>query len=217
MIRLYGHLQHKKHIIFDYNGTILYDTELCVEALNILLESQDLPEMSEDDYREQFHFPIASFYQKVGFDFSKESFEAMGERYMSHYKSNLHRVKVYHGLRDLLVELKKRDMTTSILTALNQEILHHQLEEFGLNNLFDNAFGLPDLNAASKIARGKELMLHVGIPAEDCLIIGDTDHDLEVAEALGIDALLLADGHQAEERLRQTKAKVINLQRKPEK
>lgn len=217
MIRLYGHLHHKKHIIFDYNGTILYDTDLCVEALNLLLEKHDLPAVTEDQYRQEFHFPIYNFYQKFGFDFSKESFESLGHRYMSHYKSNLHRVKVYDGLRALLMELKKRSITTSILTALNHDILHHQLEEFGLKDLFDHAFGLPDLNAHSKIARGKELMAHVGIPPEDCIIIGDTDHDLEVANALGIDALLLADGHQNEERLQQTKAKVINLNRKTEK
>ena len=59
-------------------------------------------------------------------------------------------------------------------------------------------------------------MAHVGIDPADSVIIGDTDHDLEVGDALGVDVILLADGHQNEERLRKTRATVINLQRRPE-
>lgn len=216
MIQLLGHLHHKKHIIFDYNGTILYDTDLCVEALNLLLAGQDLPPVTEEFYRETFHFPISSFYRQIGFDFEKESFEKLGHRYMTHYSNNLHRCRVYEGLRELLGELRKRPVKTSILTALNHEALHAQLKHYELSHLFDTAFGLPDHHAHSKVQRGRELMAHVGIDPADTVIIGDTDHDLEVAEALGIDVILLADGHQNEERLRKTRATVLNLQRRPE-
>lgn len=213
MIRLLPHLEHKKHVIFDYNGTILYDTDLCVEALNVLLDSHELPTVSEDHYRETFHFPIKAYYQKMGFDYQKESFEQLSHRYMSHYRDNLHRCRVYEGLRDLLGELRARRIQTSILTALNHEALHHQLEMFNLKHHFDAAFGLADYWANSKVARGLELMQHVGIPAAETIIIGDTDHDLEVADALGVDIILLADGHQNEKRLASTRATVVNLQR----
>ena len=43
---------------------------------------------------------------------------------------------------------------------------------------------------------------------EDTLMIGDTLHDAEVAEALGFDCLLFAGGHNSEWRLRE-KAGVI--------
>ena len=217
MIQLFDHIKHKKHIIFDYNGTILYDTDLCVEALNLLLEPHGLPSFSEDEYKEQFHFPIADFYRRIGFDFEKESFESLGHRYMSHYKQNLHRCRVYGGLRELLQQLRSSSKTTSILTALNHDILHEQLITFDLKNYFDHAFGLPDHRAHSKVGRGRELMTFVGIAPEDTIVIGDTDHDLEVADALGVDVILLADGHQAEARLKKTRALVVNLNRMPEK
>ena len=40
-------------------------------------------------------------------------------------------------------------------------------------------------------------------------IIGDTIHDFEVAESLGIGCVLIADGHQSVERLQKTGGKVI--------
>lgn len=216
MMRLLPLIQQKKHIIFDYNGTILYDTDICVEILNELLESHARPPVDEAYYREHFHFPIASFYTKLGFDFEKESFDQLGRRYMNIYLSNIHRCKVYHGFRHLIAELRKQPVKISILTALNHDALHDQLITFNLGQYFDATFGLYDHHALSKVQRGHELMQHVGIPAHETIIIGDTDHDLEVAHSLGIDALLLADGHQTEERLKKTNAKVINLSRTTE-
>lgn len=216
MQRLLPLIRQKKHVIFDYNGTILYDTDICVEVLNKLLVSHERPPVDELYYREHFHFPIASFYNKLGFDFEKESFDQLGRRYMSIYLSNIHRCKVYDGFRHLIAELRKLPVKLSILTALNHDALHEQLITFNLSHYFDATFGLSDHHALSKVQRGHELMQHVGIPARETVIIGDTDHDLEVAQALGIEAILLADGHQNEERLRKTKATVINLSRTTE-
>jgi phosphoglycolate phosphatase len=70
MIRLLPLIEKKKHIIFDYNGTILYDTDVCVEVINKLLESHQQPPVDEASYREHFHFPISNFYSKIGFDFA---------------------------------------------------------------------------------------------------------------------------------------------------
>ncbi|WP_407933668.1 HAD family hydrolase [Draconibacterium orientale] len=41
-------------------------------------------------------------------------------------------------------------------------------------------------------------------------MIGDTNHDFEVAQQLEVDCILVADGHQSKERLETTGAKVID-------
>jgi phosphoglycolate phosphatase len=214
MQKLWTYLKHKKHVIFDYNGTILYDTDLCVEALNHLLSTQNIPTITVLEYRQKFHFPIISFYQEMGFDFSKVSFDELGKRYHEIYLSNLHRCIVYEGLVDLVTSLKKEGIKTSILTALNQNELLKQLSLFKLETLFDVTFGLENYNAHSKVQRGHELMQHVGIAAKETILIGDTCHDWEVAEALGIEVLLLSDGHQTHERLMQKSQQVLSLDRK---
>ena len=63
-----------KHIIWDWNGTLLNDLTLCVDLLNVSLEKRKLPEMTEEKYRKKFLFPIKTFYESIGFDFSKEDF-----------------------------------------------------------------------------------------------------------------------------------------------
>lgn len=213
MLRLWTYLKHKKHVIFDYNGTILCDTELCVEALNHLLTTQQIPPLSVLQYRQRFRFPIMAFYQELGFDFVKISFDELGKMYHQIYLNNLHRCLVYEGLVDLVTNLRIEGIRTSILTALNQNELMKQLSLFKLEGLFDVSFGLDDYHAHSKVQRGHELMNHVGIAAQDTILIGDTCHDWEVAQALKIEILLLSDGHQTHERLIEKTEKVLSLDR----
>ena len=49
---------HYKHIIWDYNGTLLNDVKLCVDVINDLLIKRDLPIMSIRKYKEMFDFPV---------------------------------------------------------------------------------------------------------------------------------------------------------------
>ena len=42
------------------------------------------------------------------------------------------------------------------------------------------------------------------------LMIGDTVHDFEVAEAIGADCILIADGHQSKVKLLETGTKVYD-------
>ena len=67
-------------ILWDWNGTLLDDVELCVDALNRLLVSFGYPQQySLAEYREIFGFPIEDYYVRAGFDFSKDSFARSGQ------------------------------------------------------------------------------------------------------------------------------------------
>ena len=52
-------------IIWDWNGTLLNDIELCVLTINELLERRNLTLLSVEDYREVFSFPVKNYYQKT--------------------------------------------------------------------------------------------------------------------------------------------------------
>ena len=61
--------------------------------------------------------------------------------------------------------------------------------------------GLGDHYASSKIERGKELLGDLKADPTKTLMIGDTVHDFEVAQSIGSDCVLLANGHNKKERL----------------
>ena len=66
---------HMKHIIWDWNGTLLDDLDVSMDALNSILTKEQLPlVLDKDEYRKYFQFPVIEYYKKVGFDFAKTPF-----------------------------------------------------------------------------------------------------------------------------------------------
>ena len=56
-----------KHIIWDWNGTLLDDLDVSMAALNEVLKSEQLPlVLDKEEYRQYFQFPVIKYYEKVG-------------------------------------------------------------------------------------------------------------------------------------------------------
>ncbi len=213
MIQLNPHLKDKSHIIWDWNGTLLNDTHICVDVIGEMLESHQLEKLSSEKYRDTFRFPIIEYYRNLGFNFEKVPFEVLADDFMNRYRKNLHKVSLYEGTPELLGQLKEENKTLSILSAAKESDLHAGLKRHNILHFFDHIFGLKDHFAATKIERGKELLKHWGGDKEEAILVGDTDHDIEVANELGIEALILADGHQSFHRLEKLHPKVLRTRK----
>jgi phosphoglycolate phosphatase len=199
----------KEHIIWDWNGTLLDDVEHVVKVMNSLLEEHQLPLINSQKYREIFGFPVLNYYVELGFDFTKVSFEDLCHKFVDRFMRGLHDLQLLGNMPPVLQHLHTNNFMQSVLSATDQENLDLMMKHFELTQIFKHVYGVDNKLASSKIQRGRELIKISGIALEKTLIIGDTLHDLEVANELGIDALLLSHGHQSAERLLQHHQMVI--------
>ena len=83
-----------KHIIWDWNGTLLDDRWLCVEGINKGLIKRKLAPITEEKYRQVFTFPVKKYYMRLGFNFDKESFEIAGDEFIAYYGKNFHKTNL---------------------------------------------------------------------------------------------------------------------------
>ncbi|NPA67199.1 MAG: HAD family hydrolase [Chlorobi bacterium] len=190
-----------KHIIWDYNGTLLDDVELCTEIINEMLAKRNLPTMSIEKYRELFDFPVKEYYKRAGFNFEKESFEKTGTEFIEQYDKRSYKTKLYDGIFELIQKISESGIRQSILSARKKEQLHEELKKFEIFKFFDYVFGLNDHYAGGKTETGKQLLKKINLPRKKILMIGDTVHDCETAKILGIDILPVAYGHHPKQKL----------------
>ena len=99
----------------------------------------------------------------------------------------------------MLDALHEKGMGQWILSATEVNMLRGQLEKLGLLSRFDGILGLDNIHAKSKKDIG--VAWKKANPDIRALMIGDTDHDAEVAEAMGVDCVLVASGHQNRSKL----------------
>lgn len=191
------------YIIWDWNGTLLNDVDASVDALNHLLSDRGLSPISRTDYRKMFGFPVRPLYVKIGIDPDHDWDQICVDfhRYLSAAPQGLR-----PDARAALDEAQKAGVGQSILSALRQDFLLRDTGKFGVQDFFDEIYGVDNLDGASKLARAHQLLAQLKarglLPdGRPLFFIGDTLHDAEVGQALGATVILVDGGHQTADRL----------------
>ena len=88
-----------------------------------------------------------------------------------------------------------------MLSAQNIITLKKSVSHYNLNQMFQYISGLEDHYAIGKIEQGKNLISNLDVETNQVAMIGDTEHDHEVAEAMGVKCFLMDRGHNSTSRL----------------
>ena len=198
-----------KNIIWDWNGTLLNDVNYCVSRMNILLKARDMSQLTLNKYQEIFTFPVENYYKKLGFDFSVESFDKVGHEFMSLYFHELHICTLFPEVIRVLDKLKTLGKQQFVLSAMEHQALKEELKNKGIIDFFQAVYGIDNHLATGKIDRAKQMIEAYDIDVKRAVMIGDTLHDKEVADALGCDIIFVAKGHNSLNRLQETNSKVF--------
>lgn len=190
------------YIIWDFNGTIFDDVQIDIDSLNVLLEKRGLPVInSREEYKDGFMFPIKQWYVNRGFDFENESFDDVAVEWLDAYLSREPEAGLVNGVADTLEFFRKMNVKQVIISASEISMLRRQLKMLGVEEYFEEILGLDNYYAAGK--KGIALEWRKKHPNEKLLFLGDTDHDYFVAEAIEADCVLISEGHQSSNKLRQ--------------
>ncbi|MBQ6235545.1 MAG: HAD family hydrolase [Clostridia bacterium] len=187
---------HPKLLIWDWNGTIIDDADLCLALENELLRERGMPEITETWYLAHFSFPIRAYYEMMGYTFESESFETVSEIFMERYRARFADCPLRDGVTDVLNAIGKRGVKQTLLSLTQQDDLVEQVSRFGVALYFSEILGQDDILGHSKVERARNYIAKCGIDPNDALFVGDTDHDVEVANAVGCRCALLEGGHQ---------------------
>jgi phosphoglycolate phosphatase len=188
-------------IVWDFNGTLLDDMQVCINCMNMMLKDRDLPALDMERYRKVFTFPVRDYYLSLGFDFSKEPFEVPAHQFIDLYRENMHSAPLQPEAVSMLNYFRQKHLPQYILSAMEQDFLVETLESKGITSYFEKICGITNHLGDGKTEMAREMIGMIGGNRRDIWLIGDTEHDFEVARATGISCVLIAQGHQSYERL----------------
>lgn len=188
------------HVLWDFNGTLIDDVQLNFDILNTMLNHYHKKPMQDiASYRSIFGFPVIDFYVEVGFDFEEVSFHDLAVEYTEAYRLGSTQCKAIKHSETILKYLAKKDIVCSIISAAQQDLLIKLVDNINLHPYFHQIMGLDSIYANSKVDLARKWLIDNKVNPNSCLFIGDTVHDFEVAQALGCDCVLSAQGHQSTE------------------
>lgn len=184
------------HFFWDWNGTIIDDLKINFSVINTLLSNRNKDTISLTQYREAFTFPIKEFYGRVGLPINNEEYEKLVSDYWALYRSKSKDIPLMMGVLEVLNMLEKNQIKQYVLSASDKKMVLDQMSVYGIRHLFEDVIAPQDGYALGKIELAKQWMSKQNISPFDVIMIGDTLHDYETAEAIGIDCALIDKGHQ---------------------
>ncbi len=197
-------------IIWDFNGTLLDDVEICRQAINRMLEARNLTQLSLEKYRDVFSFPVIEYYKKVGFDFNIAEWDTVAMEFINQYHQKLPECGLTPFVTETLQYFKQQGYRQAIISAMQHDSLLKSVADLGIFDFFDFIGGIGDHYAHSKIDNAINYFRSTGINPDQTTLIGDTLHDSEVAAELHCNCILVATGHQSFARLTETGLSVIH-------
>jgi len=198
-----------KHIIWDWNGTLLDDVNIVIDAMNSLLKRRRLPLLDIEKYKDIFTFPVKDYYSRLGFDFNVEPFEKLAIEFISEFSSEKYQFRLHNGVEEVLNSIKSMGISQSVLSASQEQELNNIVSKLNINEYFIRIVGLNNHYAVSKVEKGKYLLVDLGLEPKEVLLIGDTAHDYEVSQEIGCDCLLICNGHQSYQRISNCHTSII--------
>lgn len=204
-----------RHVVWDWNGTLLHDLPLVVESVNAALGEHGLEHITIADYTANYVRPVRQFYEVLlGREVSDDEWQRIDAVFHDTYAVAVaERTQLMDGAREALAAVDASHASQSLLSMYPHHLLLPLVDHFGIDAHFEVVHGLVGAGGGPKLPhleRHLEEMVHLhGDDPTRVLVIGDAIDDALAAQHLGARAVLLASGSHPHAELEATGAPVV--------
>ena len=204
-----------RHVVWDWNGTLLCDLPLVVESVNAALGEHGLEPITIADYTANYTRPVRRFYEVLlGRDVDDDEWLRIDTLFHDTYAAAVaERTELMGGAREALRTVDASSASQSLLSMYPHHLLLPLVDRFGLGDHFEVVHGLVGEGGGRKqphLERHLEEMVHLhGDDPTRVLVIGDAIDDAVAAQHLGARVVLLASGSHPRSGLEATGAPVV--------
>lgn len=186
-------------IVFDWDGTLMDSTAIIVKSIQAAAKDLSLPIPSESAASHVIGLALGDALQAAMPDLDAQWYPRLAERYRYHYLTRDHELPLFAGVREMLDDLAQQGYFLAVATGKSRVGLNRALDSAKLLSLFDATRCADETFSKPHPAMLQELCRELGQDMQRTLMIGDTSHDLQMAENAGASAVAVEYGaHEPE-------------------
>ncbi|MGB7483641.1 HAD-IA family hydrolase [Castellaniella ginsengisoli] len=184
-------------VIFDWDGTLLDSTHHIVGALLGACRDLGLREPSREEAGWVIGLSLQAALYRLVPELGADRVDDFVDRYRTHFMALQHEMHLFEGQAQLLRDLSAGGSVLGVATGKSRRGLDDSIRRLGLQEVFratrtvDEARGKPDPDMLL------QLLAELGLDPAAVLMVGDTTHDVLMAQAAGVDSLAVAYGAHA--------------------
>ena len=189
-------------IVFDWDGTLMDSTATIVKCIQAAAKDIGVAPPSDQAAAHVIGLRLAEALQTVVPDIDPALFPKLVERYRYHYLTKDHELVLFPGVREMLDELSQEGYFLAVATGKSRVGLNRALNAVGLLSMFDATRCADETFSKPHPAMLQELTRELGQDLRRTVMIGDTTHDLLMANNAGASGIAVEYGahpvHQLE-------------------
>lgn len=200
-----------RHVIFDLDGTLIDSRADLVAAVNHVLATMGLPALPFETACSYVGEGARRLMQRALGAENEGRIDVALSRFLDYYGAHLlDRTLPYHGVGALLADLRRRDLSLSVLSNKPERLSRAILTGLDLLQFFIAVLGPESAGARKPDPAGVlRLMTSAGARRDETIVVGDSDVDRQTAAAAGVAFCGVAWGIRPAE-LRAAGARIID-------
>jgi len=172
-------------IVFDWDGTLMDSTSTIVKCIQAAARDLKLPVPGDDRAAHVIGLGLHEAMQAVLPDVDPAFYPRMVERYRYHFLSRDHEISLFPGVHDMLEELSQSGYFLAVATGKSRVGLNRAMNDVKVLSLFDATRCADETFSKPHPAMLQELTRELGQDMRRTVMIGDTSHDLLMANNAG--------------------------------
>lgn len=183
------------HVVWDWNGTLLDDLPIVIEAVNRSLGMLGEGPISANDYRDHYTRPVRHFYDGLfGRTTTDEEWLRLNATFHDSYFTLANGVDLAPGARDAIEMIESSGWTQSLLSMSPNDWLGKIVDRLDLTHRFNLIDGLSGPTGGRKAEHLEVHLKSLAVDGEATVVIGDTPDDVAAARHVGATAILFHGG-----------------------
>lgn len=176
-----------KYIIFDVDGTLIDGTQGILSSLRKTIIHFNLY-MPDKLILKKFIGPPLQTSCKHFLNLDDTTAQQFTDYFRQELiKKDIFNAKIYEGIIELLGYLKANKITLGIATYKRKDLVISLLKHFEIDKYYGSICGTEKDSKLTKTDIISRCIKELNAQMKDCLMIGDSYHDAEAANQLGID------------------------------
>ena len=186
-------------IAFDWDGTLYDSTQIIVRCIQAAVTDVGGVKPTDEQAGYVIGMALMPALAHAAPDVPKDKYPLLGERYRHHYAKHHNDLSLFEGVLPMLQALRERQHVLTVATGKSRRGLDDALHQVEMRGMFDGSRTADETAGKPDPLMLHELMAEFGVPPERTLMIGDTSHDLQMAQNAGCASLAVSYGaHGAE-------------------
>jgi phosphoglycolate phosphatase len=188
-------------IVFDWDGTLMDSTSTIVKCIQAAARDLGLPVPDNQAASYVIGLGLQDAMQAAMPDLDPVLYPRMVERYKYHYLGRDQELTLFDGAREMLADLAQEGYFLAVATGKSRVGLNRALNAAKLLSVFDATRCADETFSKPHPAMLQELTRELGQDMRRTLMIGDTTHDLNMANNAGAASVAVQYGAHSEAEL----------------